>query len=63
MRDPLESFQTLQEFFTRALQEGVRPIDPAPEALVEGMVREREGCKLGPGRLEGGHVQVLEVRR
>ena len=34
VRDPLESFPSLQSFFTRALKEGVRPIDPAPEAFV-----------------------------
>ena len=34
MRDPPDSFRSLQEFFTRALREGVRPIDPAPDALV-----------------------------
>lgn len=33
-RDPLASFPTLQAFFTRALREGARPIDPAPDALV-----------------------------
>ncbi len=34
MRDPLEDHATLQAFFTRALREGVRPIDPDPRALV-----------------------------
>ncbi len=34
VRDPLESFGSLQEFFTRALREGVRTIDPARDALV-----------------------------
>ncbi len=34
MRDGLESFPTLQAFFTRALRDGVRPIDAAPESLV-----------------------------
>jgi phosphatidylserine decarboxylase len=34
VRDPLESFPTLQSFFTRALRDGARPIDPAPDALV-----------------------------
>lgn len=31
---PIESFGCLQEFFTRALKEGARPIDQAPEAMV-----------------------------
>lgn len=34
MRDPLDSFVTFQQFFTRALKEGARPADPAREALV-----------------------------
>jgi phosphatidylserine decarboxylase len=34
VRDPLESFASLQEFFTRALREGVRTVDPARDALV-----------------------------
>jgi phosphatidylserine decarboxylase len=33
-RDPLESFGCLQDFFTRALRDGVRPIDAAPDAVV-----------------------------
>lgn len=34
VRDPLDSFASLQEFFTRALRDGVRTIDPARDALV-----------------------------
>ena len=34
VRDPIESFRCLQEFFTRALRDGARPIDPAPDAVV-----------------------------
>ena len=34
VRDPLESFGCLQDFFTRALRAGVRPIDTAPDAVV-----------------------------
>lgn len=33
-RDPIESFSSLQDFFTRALVEGARVIDPAPDAVV-----------------------------
>jgi len=33
-RDPVESFDSFQAFFTRALKEGARPIDPAPDAIV-----------------------------
>lgn len=34
VRDPLGSFASLQEFFTRALRDGVRPVDPGGDALV-----------------------------
>jgi len=34
VRDPIDSFPSLQAFFTRALADGVRPVDPAREALV-----------------------------
>jgi phosphatidylserine decarboxylase len=32
--DPIESFPSLQAFFTRRLADGARPIDPDPEAVV-----------------------------
>ena len=32
--DTIDSFSCLQEFFVRALREGVRPVDPAPDAVV-----------------------------
>ncbi len=34
VRDPIGSFPTLQDFFTRQLKEGARRVDPAPDALV-----------------------------
>ncbi len=34
VRDPLDSFASFQEFFARALRDGARPIDPAPDAFV-----------------------------
>ncbi|HTO09880.1 MAG TPA: archaetidylserine decarboxylase [Myxococcota bacterium] len=34
MREPPEAFASLQAFFIRELRPGVRPIDPAPDALV-----------------------------
>jgi phosphatidylserine decarboxylase len=34
VRDPLDSFVSLQDFFTRALRDGVRSIDAAPDAFV-----------------------------
>jgi phosphatidylserine decarboxylase len=32
--DPIESFPSLQAFFTRRLTEGARPVDPDPDAVV-----------------------------
>ena len=34
MREPIGSFATFQEFFTRELRDGARTIDPAPDAFV-----------------------------
>src|SRR5262245_12930368 len=34
VKDPLESFPSVQSFFTRALKDGARPVDPAPDAFV-----------------------------
>lgn len=34
VREPLAAFACLQDFFTRSLRDGVRPIDPAPDAVV-----------------------------
>lgn len=34
VRDPLSSFVSVQAFFTRALRDGVRQVDDAPDALV-----------------------------
>jgi phosphatidylserine decarboxylase len=33
-RDPIESFSSFQDFFTRALRDGARPIDDAADAFV-----------------------------
>ena len=34
VREPLDSFESLQAFFTRALRDGARPLDPDPAALL-----------------------------
>jgi phosphatidylserine decarboxylase len=34
VRDPLDSFESIQAFFTRALVDGARPVDDAPDAFV-----------------------------
>lgn len=34
VRDPLDTFPSVQSFFTRALREGARPVDSTPDAFV-----------------------------
>ena len=34
VRDPVDSFASLQDFFVRALREGARPVAPEPDAVV-----------------------------
>ncbi|MBW2274869.1 MAG: phosphatidylserine decarboxylase [Deltaproteobacteria bacterium] len=58
VRDPLESFPSIQAFFTRALAEGSRPIDGAPEAFVAPC----DGAWGEAGRVEGGLVLQLKGR-
>jgi len=58
VRDPLASFQTFQQFFTRALQPGVRPIDPAPEALVSPC----DGAWGAAGTVQSGALLQLKGR-
>jgi phosphatidylserine decarboxylase len=58
VRDPLESFPSVQAFFTRALAEGRRPIDEAPDALVAPC----DGAWGEAGRVEGGLVLQLKGR-
>ncbi|MDX2170426.1 MAG: archaetidylserine decarboxylase [Deltaproteobacteria bacterium] len=56
VRDPLDRFASLQEFFTRALRDGARPIDPAPEAFVSPC----DGSWGAAGVVERG--QLLQVK-
>jgi phosphatidylserine decarboxylase len=58
MRDPLESFATFQQFFTRALKDGARPIDAAPDALVAPC----DGSWGAAGVVEGGTVLQVKGR-
>lgn len=58
VRDPLESFGSLQEFFTRALREGARPIDPASDAFVAPC----DGAWGQSGRVERGLLLQLKGR-
>ncbi len=58
VRDPIASFETLGDFFTRALQDGVRPIDPAPDAVVSPC----DGAWGASGRIEAGTLLQLKGR-
>ncbi len=58
IRDPLESFPSLQSFFTRALRAGVRPVDPALDALVSPC----DGVWGAAGRIEHGTLLQLKGR-
>jgi phosphatidylserine decarboxylase len=58
VRDPIDSFTSLQSFFTRALVDGARPIDPAPDALVA----PSDGAWGASGRVEGGTLLQLKGR-
>jgi phosphatidylserine decarboxylase len=57
-RDPVESFATLQEFFTRALAPGIRPIDAAEDALVAPC----DGAWGAAGRIDAGTLLQLKGR-
>jgi phosphatidylserine decarboxylase len=57
-RDPVESYATLQDFFTRALAPGVRPIDAAEDALVSPC----DGAWGAAGRIESGTLLQLKGR-
>jgi phosphatidylserine decarboxylase len=56
LRSPLAEFRTLQEFFTRELREGARPLDPAPDALLSPC----DGRWGAAGSIRGG--QLLQVK-
>jgi len=56
-RDPVDSFACFQDFFTRALVPGARPIDPTPDAIVSPC----DGAWGESGVVENG--QVLQVKQ
>jgi phosphatidylserine decarboxylase len=56
VRDPIERFDSLQEFFTRALKPDARPIDPDPRALTAPC----DGAWGEAGRIEDG--TLLQVK-
>jgi phosphatidylserine decarboxylase len=56
VRDPLSSFASVQAFFTRALRDGARSVDEAPDALVSPC----DGSWGCAGTVEDG--QLLQVK-
>ena len=58
MRDPLDSFGSLQEFFVRALRDGARPIAAGADALVAPC----DGAWGESGRVTGGTLLQLKGR-
>ncbi len=58
VRDPLEAFGSLQDFFTRALREGARTVDPARDALVSPC----DGAFGESGIVRGGLLLQLKGR-
>ena len=58
VRKPLGEFTSLQEFFTRELAQGARPIDPQPHALVSPC----DGTWGESGRIQSGRLFQLKGR-
>jgi phosphatidylserine decarboxylase len=58
VRDPVSSFRSLQDFFTRALVDGVRPIDPANHALVSPC----DGAWGAAGEVDEGRILQVKGR-
>ena len=57
-RDPIGSYRSVQDFFVRALKDGARPVDPAPDALVSPC----DGAWGEAGRIEGGALFQVKGR-
>jgi phosphatidylserine decarboxylase len=58
VRDPIDSFRSLQEFFVRQLQDGARPIDSADDALVAPC----DGYWGAAGRIDRGTLLQVKGR-
>lgn len=56
--EPVESFETFQDFFTRALGDGARTIDPAPDAFASPC----DGAWGASGRIDDGMLLQLKGR-
>lgn len=57
-RDPIEAYPSFQDFFTRPLAKGVRPIDPAPDAFVSPC----DAAWGAAGRVSSGHLLQVKGR-
>ena len=55
---PWESYRTVDEFFTRRLRPGARPVDADPEHLIS----PADGCVLAYPRLQGEELAVKRCR-
>jgi len=53
---PLEQYESLNEFFTRRLRPGSRPIDPAPDAVISPV----DARITGAGEIQAG--QLLNIK-
>jgi len=58
-RDPVDAYESLQAFFTRALREGARPVDPAADAFVGPC----DGSWGASGQVQDGTLLQLKGRR
>jgi phosphatidylserine decarboxylase len=58
VRDPLDSFASLQDFFTRSLRDGARPIDPDPASLIAPC----DGSWGESGRISDGRLLQVKGR-
>merc|ERR1719498_2005492 len=58
VRYPLDSYQTFNEFFGRALRDGVRPISDVPDGLVSPV----DGTLLTCGKLVSAGERIAQVR-
>jgi phosphatidylserine decarboxylase len=57
-RDPVASFSSFQDFFTRRLRDGARPVDPDPRAFVSPC----DGAWGAAGRIEAGRLLQVKGR-
>src|SRR5262245_56810765 len=56
---PLEDYASFDDFFTRTLKPGARPVDPDPEAVVSPC----DGTMLSAGDISDKHLLQAKGRR